>query len=156
MFFHLAQTQYASFNSLTVTGRIAAAKVVNGASGDFLAVTLLSTCSKDGETLAYSFTNNNGLMSLYQAGGLPVGREVTLTGHINGIKSAYKAKDGSVILLTRPEVKLTSVQIMDGGLGRIPQAAAAKAENLGGMTITVDETPAFGEATPVEDGVPLF
>ena len=45
---------------------------------------------------------------------------------------------------------------MDGGLGRMPQAASAKAENLGGMTITVDETPAFGEATPVEDGVPLF
>ena len=38
----------------------------------------------------------------------------------------------------------------------MPQAAAAKAENLGGMTITVDETPAFGEAAPVENGVPLF
>ena len=153
----MAQTQYASFNSLTVTGRIAAAKIVNGASGDFLAVTLLSTCSKDGETLAYSFTNNNGLMSLYQADGLPVGREVTLTGHINGIRTAYKAKDGSVKLLQRPEVKLTSVQIMDGGLGRMPQAAAAKAESLGGMTITVDETPAFGEAAAKDEaGVPLF
>ena len=153
----MAQTQYASFNSLTVTGRIAAAKIVNGASGDFLAVTLLSTCSKDGETLAYSFTNNNGLMSLYQADGLPVGREVTLTGHINGIRTAYKAKDGSVKLLQRPEVKLTSVQIMDGGLGRMPQAAGTKAENLGGMTITVDETPVFGEAAAKDEaGVPLF
>ena len=155
-FFLLVQTQSASFNSLIVTGRIAAAKIVNGASGDFLAVTLLSTCSNDGETLAYSFTNNAGLMSLHQAGWLPVGREVTLTGHINGIKSAYKAPDGSVKLLLRPEVKLTSVQIMDGGLGRMPQTAAAKAENLGGMTITVDEAPAFGEATPVEDGTPVF
>ena len=95
-------------------------------------------------------------MALYQADKLPVGREVTLTGHINGIRTAYKAKDGAVKLLQRPEVKLTSVQIMDGGLGRMPQSAGAKAENLGGMTITVDEAPAFGEATPVEDGAPLF
>ena len=96
-------------------------------------------------------------MSLYQADGLPVGREVTLTGHINGVRTAYKAKDGSVKLLQRPEVKLTSVQIMDGGLGRLPQSAGTKAENLGGMTITVDEAPAFGEATPVEaDGTPIF
>ena len=96
-------------------------------------------------------------MALYQADKLPVGREVTLTGHINGIRTAYKAKDGAVKLLQRPEVKLTSVQIMDGGLGRMPQSAGAKAENLGGMTITVDEAPAFGEAAPVAaDGVPLF
>ena len=46
---------------------------------------------------------------------------------------------------------------MDGGLGRMPQAASNKAENLGGMTITVDDAPAFGEAAAKDEaGVPLF
>ena len=153
----MAQTQYASFNSLTVTGRIASSDVVARPDGDFLSITIYSTCSKNGETLAYSFTNSNGLLALARTGALPVGREVTLTGHINGIRTAYKAKDGSVKLLKKPEVKLTSVQILDGGLGRMPQSAETKAENLGGMTITVDEAPAFGEATPVAaDGTPIF
>ena len=152
----MAQTQYASFNALTVTGRIASSEIVSRPNGDFLSVTIYSTCSKDGETLAYSFTNSNGLMALAKAGGLPVGREVTINGHINGIRASYNAKDGSVRLLQRPEVKLTSVQIMDGGLGRMPQSSEAKANNVGGIVVTVDPAPAFGEATPVEDGVPIF
>ena len=152
----MAQTQYASFNALTVTGRIGASEIISSSKGEFLSVSLYSCCSKDGETLTYSFTNSNGLMALARKGALPVGREITITGHINGIRTAYTAKDGSVRLLQRPEVKLTSVQILDGGLGRMPQSAAEKSQNLGGMTVTVDPAPAYGEATPVEDGVPVF
>ena len=152
----MAQTQYASFNALSVTGRIVSSEIVSRPNGEFLSVTIYSTCSKDGETIAYSFTNSNGLMALARKGALPVGREVTLNGHINGIRTAYKTKDGAVKLLQKPEVKLTSVQILDGGLGRLPQSAETKADSLGGMTITVDEAPAFGEATPVENGTPVF
>ena len=152
----MAQTQYASFNALTVTGRIASSEIVSRPNGDFLSVTIYSTCSKDGETLAYSFTNSNGLMALARTGALPVGREVTINGHINGIRTSYTAKDGSVRLLQRPEVRLTSVQIMDGGLGRMPQSSEDKANNVGGIVVTVDPAPAYGEATPVEDGVPIF
>ena len=137
-----------------MTGRIVSSEIISNPKGEFLSVTIYSTCSKDGETIAYTFTNSNGLLALARTGALPVGREVTLTGHINGIRTAYKAKDGSVKLLKKPEVRLTSVQILDGGLGRMPQSTSA--EDLGGMTITVDEAPAFGEATPVKDGIPVF
>ena len=61
----MTQTRYANFNALTVTGRIFNAEVVEGASGDFLSVSVISTATKDGEDLVYTFTNNNGLLSLF-------------------------------------------------------------------------------------------
>ena len=147
---------YASFNALTVTGRIAAAEILPGSNGDFLSVTVYSTCSNDGETIAYKFTNSNGLLALAHKGGLPVGREITLTGHINGIKAHYKNKEGAFKRLTKPEVKLTSVQILDGGLGRMPQSAQ-KSDNVSGVTLTSDKAPAFAETTKVDDlGIPVF
>ena len=148
---------YASFNALTVTGRIAASEIVSGRDNDFLSVTVYSTCSNDGETIAYTFTNSNGLLALARKGGLPVGREITLTGHINGIKAHYKNKDtGAYKLLNKPEVKLTSVQILDGGLGRMPQTAQ-KSESVSGVTLTIDEAPAFGASTKVDElGIPVL
>ena len=153
----MAQAQKADFNSLTVSGRIGFSEIVTKKDGTkFLSVTVYSTCSKNGETFNYCFTNSNGLMALFLAGGLPKGREVTLNGHINGIRTTYEAKDGSVRLKQRPEIKLVNVQIFDGGLGRMPQSSEEKANNVGGIVVTVDPAPAYGEATPVEDGVPLF
>lgn len=152
----MTQTRYANFNALTVTGRIFNAEVVEGASGDFLSVSVISTATKDGEDLVYTFTNNNGLLSLFNSGNFCKGREVTITGHIAGIKTAYRAKDGTVKLLKKPQVRMTSVAVLDGGLGRMPKSEGS-VESLGGMTVTVDEAPEFGDATTKDEaGVPLF
>ena len=64
-----SNTRYARFNSL-VTGRIFNAEVVtNQNNGDqFLSVSVISTATKDGADLVYTFTNNNGLMALYNKG----------------------------------------------------------------------------------------
>ena len=148
-------TRHAQFNALTVTGRIFNAEVVERADGNFLSVTIISTATKDGEDLTYTFSNSNGLMKLHENGHFNKGREVTITGHIAGIRTAYRNKDGAVKLLQRPEVRMVGVQCLDGGLGRKPMDAATKSENLGGMTVTqedgspaVDETPSM-EKKPV-------
>jgi len=143
----MAQTRYASHNVLTVTGRIYNAEVVAGKDGDFLSVSVISTCTKDGEDVVYTFTNNNGLLALNKKGMFNKGREVTVTGHIAGIRTAYRTKDGTVKLLKTPEVRLIGALVLEGGLGRMPQDAT-KSENLGGMTVsTEDGTPAL-DKTP--------
>ena len=145
--FHLA-TRYASFNSLTVTGRIFNSEVVTTKDGtQFLSVSLISTATKDGEDIVYTFTNNNGLMTLFNNGHLPKGREITLVGHISSVSQVYTdKKTGEVRLRQRPEVHLIGVMIPDGGLGRTPAEATAKpaAGTVVKMTTKaapVDETP---------------
>ena len=130
-------TNYADFNSIVVNGRIADSKIATGANGDFLAVTLLSNATTDGQTVAYSFTNNNGLMSLYEAGHLGKGRELTITGHLASVEQVYTARDGSVRVLQQPRVKLSNVVLMDGGLGRKPAAEAASSETMAGKVVTI-------------------
>ena len=143
------QTRYAQFNTLTVTGRIFNAEVVKGKDGEFLSVSVISTATKDGEDLVYTFTNNNGLLALHKKGMFNKGREVTITGHIAGIRTAYPTKQGEVKLLQRPEVRMIGAQVLEGGLGRMPQEAT-KTKSLGGMTVTVDESPTFDEANAYE------
>ena len=65
-------TSYSQFNVLTVTGRIFNAEIVKD---EFLSVSVITTLMKDGPELVVTFTNNNGLMGLYQKGWLPVGRQ---------------------------------------------------------------------------------
>ena len=145
-FFKVQMTNYAQFNTLTVTGRIADAKVATGANGDFLACTVLSTATNDGMTIAYNFTNSAGLLALFQAGHFCKGREVTITGHIASIESVYEANDGSLRVLQQPRVKLSDVALMTGGLGRKPAAEAKPANSFAGKVVTVmkpviDEAP---------------
>ena len=140
----IANTRYANFNALTVTGRIFNAEIVTKTGSPFLAVSVISTATKDGEDLVYTFTDSAGLMSLHNNGQFNTGREVTITGHITGVRTAYKTADGAVKLLKRPEVRLQSVTCLAGGLGRMPQTESTT-EDLGGMTITIDEAP---EVTP--------
>ena len=118
----MANTRYASFNALTVTGRIFNAEIVNGKNGEFLAVSVISTATKDGEDIVYTFNNSNGLLSLHQKGQFNKGREVTITGHIASVSQVYTdKKTGEVRLRQRPEVALQSVSVLEGGLGRMPQ-----------------------------------
>jgi hypothetical protein len=144
-FTQFQMTNYAQFNTLTVTGRIADAKIATGANGDFLACTVLSTATNDGMTIAYNFTNSAGLLALFQGGHFCKGREVTITGHIASIESVYKAKDGSWRVLQQPRVKLNDVALMTGGLGRKPAAEAKPADNFAGQVVTMVE-PAIDKA----------
>lgn len=141
----MAQTRYANFNALTVTGRIYNAEIATNKAGEeFLAVSVISTATKDGEDIVYTFNDSQGLMKLHLSGYFCKGREVTITGHVAGVRTAYKTSTGQVKLLKRPELRLQSVVVLDGGLGRMPQSESAA--NLGGMTITMDETPTLQDS----------
>ena len=112
---------YANFNQFSVTGRIFAAEIVTRTDSPFLSATVITNCVKDDEVgTTVSFTNSNGLMALFQKGMLPVGREVTLTGHISEVSSTYVGKDGQVYDRKRPDIHMVGVTILDGGLGRLP------------------------------------
>ena len=139
-------TNYAQFNVFTATCRVMNTKIVESKGQEFLAVTLVTTAVKDGAEFTVSFTNSNGLMALQRKGGLPNGREVTVTGHISGISEVYQ-KDGQTLLRKRPEIKLTGAQILDGGLGRSPKSEAMPSTTNQVVTMapvkepTVDKTP---------------
>ena len=135
---------------MSVTGRIFHSEVVKTKDGNFLAVSVISTLSNDGQEVEFSFTNSNGLMALADKGGLPNGRIVTLTGHITTCSETYE-KNGETLLLKRPKIHMTGVQILDGGLGAIPNKGVSNASNNVRKVSTkksapVDATPAMVEA----------
>ena len=49
-------TNYAQFNAWTFTGRVLATKVLDGAEGEFMAVTMITTLLKDGPEVTIGFT----------------------------------------------------------------------------------------------------
>ena len=59
-------------------------------------------------------------MTLQERGYLPTGRLMTVTGHIVDVTSTYTNKDGEIITLKRPQMKLNNVVVADGALGPIP------------------------------------
>ena len=157
-----AQTRYAQFNALTVTGRIFNAEVVEYNGQTFLSVSLISTAMKDGADLVYTFTNNNGLLKLHEGGNFCKGREVTVTGHIANVSEVWTdTKTGEVRLCKRPEIKLVGVTVLEGGLGRMPRedmaprAASGTVVSVG--TPVTDVAPSYGESTEKDaENVPLF
>ena len=139
--------RYAQFNALTVTGRIFNAEIVDNKGNKFLSVSVISTASKDGADLVYTFNNSNGLMSLFEKGYFCKGRQVTITGHIHNVSEYYITNVGEVRPRKRPEIHLTGVNVLDGGLGPMP-AAEGQAQRLSANTvITQVGTPAV-DATP--------
>ena len=109
---------YASFNALTITGRLSFAEVVTNNGNEWLAVTLLTELKDDGKTVKVTFNTTNGLMSLFKKGYLPTGRLITVTGHLDSFRQIYFDKKlGKAKELKRPELHLTKAQVFDGGLG---------------------------------------
>ena len=153
MFIHMSHmTNYSQFNALTVTGRIVRSAAVDGANGRFLAVELASTATKDGQVIKYTFTNNNGLLSLFDKGHLDKGRQLTVTGHIAEITSVYTDKNGDAVLMDWPEVKLIGATVLEGGLGAKPAAdtaakpaAKTRVVRRPKQDTPVDATPALTE-----------
>lgn len=158
------QTRYAQFNSLTVTGRILNAEVVNGRNGEFLSVTLISTATKDGADLSYTFRDSGALLELNRKGNFNTGREVTIIGHISNVSEVYTTESGEVRMRKRPQIDLVGVSVPTGGLGRKPadQAGQNNVRPAAGTVIrmnkpAVEEAPNYGEATPaLADGTPAF
>lgn len=152
------QTRYAQFNALTVTGRIFNAEVVELDNSRFLSVSVISTASKDGVDIVYTFTNSNGLLNLHESGWFGKGRQVTITGHIMNVSEVYTDKNGQVCMRKRPEIKLANVTVMEGGLGPMPNAETQQARPAAGTVVTRVGTPKseYGANNPIIDGAPAF
>ena len=138
---------YASFNVLTIAGRLSHAEVVEHNGNTWLSVTLLTELVDEGKTISVTFNNTNGLMSLYKAGHLQNGRRMTVTGHLSSFTELYFDKAaGKTKVLKRPVLHLVKAQILDGGLG-----PAAKKDNsqapAAGTEIELDEAPEYGAAS---------
>ena len=104
---------YASFNVLTITGRVSHAEVVEGKYGEFLAVTVLTELVNDGKTVAVQFNNTNGLLGMVKKGHELKGRLVTVTGHLEGFTELYfDKKAGKTKRLQRPRLNLGQAQIL--------------------------------------------
>ena len=127
--------QYAQFNSLTITGRLSHAEIVEKGGDKWLAVTLLSNLVDEAEAVQVTFNTTNGLMSLFQKGYLNKGRQVTVTGHIASVSELYLNKEtGKRAVRKRPLIHLTKAQVFDGGLGAGPK----KSEE-----VEIEEAPEF-------------
>ena len=146
-------TNYAAFNALTITGRISDIKVVESKTGDFLAVTMISTLVKDGAEATITFTTTNGLMSLFEKGFLPKGRQLTVTGHIADLSEVYT--DGNVRMLKRPTIKLTGAVVLDGGLGPSPKADKPSVDRNTTVVVRPTDAKSVAETAPADEA-PVF
>ena len=136
---------YAQFNTITITGRLSHAEVVEGNNGDYLAVTLISELTDGSEGVAVQFTTSNGLMSLFNSGYLNTGRMITVTGHLNKFEETYfNKKTGKRAILQRPRLTLGQAQVLHGGLGAGAKREDSFSDELEELeTPEVDPAPAF-------------
>ena len=138
---------YASFNSLTIAGRLSHAEEVDYNGKQWLSVTLLTELVDEGKTISVTFNTTNGLYSLYKSGHLQNGRRITVTGHLASFTELYFDKAaGKTKVLKRPVLHLTKAQVFDGGLG----PAAKKADDAGvsaGAVVELDDAPEYGAAS---------
>lgn len=138
------QQSYANFNSITVQGRVFAVELVENNGGEFLAVTLITNLVNGDNGMTVTFNNSNGIMGLFNKGYLPVGRQLTIVGHVASITSTYE-KGGKTYDLKRPKMHLTGAALLDGGLGPAPKdaemGAARRTPAAAGRTPEVDSTP---------------
>ena len=133
---------YASFNTLSITGRMSHAEVVKGNNGDYLAVTLISELTDGSEGISVQFTTSNGLMSLFNSGYLNKGRMITVTGHLNKFEETYFNKQtGKRAILQRPRLSLGQAQVLHGGMG-----PGEKRKDV----VEIDEAPAFSSDPTLE------
>ena len=139
-------TQYrsfAQFNSISLTGRIFNAEIVDGRNGEFLAVTLTTNLKDDDKGVTVTFNTSNGLLSLYKGGYLPNGRIVTVSGNLSEVSETYE-KDGVTNLRQRPQMHL--VQVVTH-VGPMPADKAAKPSRKGVAVVRPSKARRF-EPTP--------
>ena len=93
-------------------------------------------------------------MSLFEKGYFCKGRQVTITGHIHNVSEVYTTRTGEVAMRKRPEIHLTGVTVLDGGLGPMPNADSQAQRLATGTVITQVGTPTV-DATPTMEPVEL-
>ena len=93
-------------------------------------------------------------MSLFEKGYFCKGRQVTITGHIHNVSEVYTTRTGEVAMRKRPEIHLTGVTVLDGGLGPMPNADSQAQRLTAGTVITQVGTPTV-DATPTMEPVEL-
>jgi len=143
-------TNYAFFNSVTFQGRVFAAKRCTGQYGDFVAVTLITTLTTDGQELTVTFNDQNGILSMFDADKLPIGRIITVTGHIESVRETWDDKEaGETKLLDRPKIHLKQAAIFDGGYGMMPKSKAPVSRK--GVKVVRPSDVKKEEAAPVDE-----
>ena len=123
---------YAQFNTVSLTGRVFNAEVVDGKNGQFLSVTLITNLKDDDEGVTVTFNTSNGLLSLYNKGYLPNGRIVTVTGNLAEVSETYTDKEGTLKLRQRPQLHM--VQVVSH-VGPLPKEASPSAARKGATVV---------------------
>ena len=128
---------FADFNTLTITGRVSFAEVIDGQYGEFLSLTVLSDLINDGQAISINIKSNNGLLDTFKKSNRDwTGRVLTVTGHLSGFSETYfDKKKGKTGVRRRPELTLSNAVVMSGGYG------AYKKEDAG--EVVIDEAPAL-------------
>ena len=140
---------YANFNTVTFQGRVSNVDIVDGKYGEFLAITVLTNVQDDNTVSVVYNDSSKGTRSLYDGGNLPVGRQVTIVGHLAGVSETYfDKKSGQTMMRKRPQITLVDVCIPKGGLGPMPKERNEAAPRQGMVVTTsapkeapVDKTP---------------
>ena len=150
----MAQRTYASFNTLTIAGRVSHAELVTNNGNEFLSVTLLTELKDEAPAIAVTFNTSNGTMALYKKGHLNNGRLVTVTGHLDSFTELYfDKKAGKTKRLQRPKLHLVYAQVLPGGYGPGKKADTAPAVD---EDLDIDEAPAIPTKVAVTaDGTPV-
>ena len=137
----MSERTYASFNTLTITGRVSHAELVKTNGSEFLAVTLLTELKDEAPAIAVTFNTSNGTMALYKSGHLPNGRLVTVTGHLDSFTELYfDKKAGKTKRLQRPKLHLVYAQVLPGGYGPGKKAEATTSFE---DDLDIDEAPSI-------------
>ncbi len=102
-----APTRWADSNSVTFTGRVFNAELVEGRYGEFVAMDVITRPVQDDDSsqVVVHF-NSSALVNFFKAGGIPTGRVVTVTGNMTGVQATYTSKDGLIVPLKRARVLL--------------------------------------------------
>ena len=137
--------------------------LVNGEYGEFLAITVLTNVLDDNTISVVYKDSTKYTRSLWENDKLPVGRQVTIVGHISGVSETYlDKKSGQTLMRKRPQINLVDVTIPKGGLGLMPKDKAPSVPPRQGMVVTtsapkkapVDKTPELVPAGAPEAEAP--
>lgn len=143
-------TNYAQFNTVAVAGRLCKSDVITKKDGtQFLSISLITTTMKDGPSVVFTANDSETLLRLAIEGKLPVGREVTLQGHIKDVTQVYTdTKTKEVKLLKTPQVSLLDASIPAGGLGRLPMDKSSVSKPAAGTVIKMTDAAPEVSAAP--------
>ena len=115
-------TRWPDMNHCLFQGRLLFAEKVNNNQGSFIAVTVVTTTKKGDEGTSIIF-NSSDLVEKFDAGWLVPGRRLTVVGKLAEVRTSY-LKQGEVISLKRPEVKLYDGAIAE--YGALPKSNTAR------------------------------